>query len=731
MIHVDEEDPVGEIEPSFSHRDVTFKRGVDAEDFYELLSEVGRGKFGTVYHCKEKATGLELAAKFVAINRRDDRRNVEREVDVMRQLQHPRLIQLYDAFDSGKMMCVILELITGGELFERVIDDDFVLTEKSCTVFMRQICEGIEFVHQQNILHLDMKPENILCLTKSGNRIKIIDFGLARKFDPSKKLQVLFGTPEFVAPEVVNFDQIGFGTDMWSIGVICYVLLSGLSPFMGETDVETMANVTVAKYDFDDEAFNEISEDAKDFIKKLLVKDKQGRMTAQQCVAHPWLHRRPPSIQDKKKEVPEPDIILETLKPPPEKLDVTKDNLRMFVERWNEHPNSPYVFDVSAHVITPCMSRNNCNGLDTGSEHSIGGCSPSPCASLSSLTDSIFGTENHALAPGDRYSQNEYDDNNKVFASLHGLERRASDSSCFVNKKADICLRVNLAEEIKKLSDRLYMLSTINTDLVNNNVESYKTDTTTSTETTNNVEKSLNGLNSKISSNVIYNNCTKKTVSSTKNFTTPKEKYSSITKNDKNPNAEIIKNGVNRAKSFNVAHLNKFEAQTLDGRKISADETDSEQFSNLPWARRKFKVSNFSRDVPLSPERKKSVFNLEFNKRREKMDNFANSNGATCSDNISKTKHFYKKTDENGDVKSNANNTKDLLLHLLDQWGDSQTPTNDLHSGRHKSVSMEWSEGESIASKSMNTLNTFFKRQSSSGITVKKKLETFTSNGIK
>lgn len=127
-----------------------------------------------------------------------------------------------------------------------MIDDDFVLTERSCAVFMRQICEGIEFMHGQKILHLDLKvcrmdyrrklinsrllrirllqPENILCLTKEGNRIKIIDFGLAREYDANKKLQVLFGTPEFVAPEVVNFDQIGFGTDVWSIGVICYVL---------------------------------------------------------------------------------------------------------------------------------------------------------------------------------------------------------------------------------------------------------------------------------------------------------------------------------------------------------------------------------------------------------------------------------------------------------------------------------------------------------------------------
>ena len=112
--------------------------------------------------------------------------------------------------------------IHGGELFERVIDDEFTLTERSCTVFVKQICEGVAFIHSQNILHLDLKPENILCLTKTGNRIKIIDFGLARYYNP--KLKVLFGSCEFAAPEVVNFDAIGFYTDMWSVGVICYVL---------------------------------------------------------------------------------------------------------------------------------------------------------------------------------------------------------------------------------------------------------------------------------------------------------------------------------------------------------------------------------------------------------------------------------------------------------------------------------------------------------------------------
>lgn len=194
--------------------------------------------------------------------------------------------------------------IQGGELFERVIEEDYTLTEKACTVFIRQICEGVDFLHSRDILHLDLKPENVLCLSREGNRIKLIDFGMARRYDPTKKLQILFGTAEFVgkyfhvdsqclvatfqsngtfskkkyvtsflAPEIVNFDAISYFTDMWAVGVICYVLLSGLSPFMGDTDIDTMTNVTLGKYNFDDDAFKMVSESAKDFIRQLLQKD--------------------------------------------------------------------------------------------------------------------------------------------------------------------------------------------------------------------------------------------------------------------------------------------------------------------------------------------------------------------------------------------------------------------------------------------------------------------------
>jgi len=201
-----------------------------------------------------------------------------------------------------------------------VICDDFILTERSCSIFMRQICEGVEYMHSQNIIHLDMKPENILCVTRTGNQVKLIDFGLARRYNPKEKLQVLFGTPEFVAPEVVNFNKVDHKTDMWSVGVICYVLLSGLSPFMGDSDLETMANVTRAIYDYDDESFDPISDEAKAFIDKLLLKDPEKRMSATECLQHTWLKR------DRKKSM----------------VSLDKSKLRKFVirRRWQKAVNA-------------------------------------------------------------------------------------------------------------------------------------------------------------------------------------------------------------------------------------------------------------------------------------------------------------------------------------------------------------------------------------------------------
>jgi myosin-light-chain kinase len=316
-IVVDEEEPEVDVdETPFDARTVTIRRDKRLADEFEIVDFLGRGRFGEVKRCRELTTGREFAAKFIVTPKPKDRDDVLHEVNIMRKLQNcRRLVQLYDVFETKKDMCLVLEIIYGGELFDRAVSDDFVLIEKACVCFVRQICEGIAFMHSKNIVHLDMKPENILCLSRNGNRIKIIDFGLAREYDPTVETRVMYGTPEFMAPEVVQFDPIDFATDMWSVGVICYVLLSGLSPFMGDSDSETMSNVSKGRFEFHSPEFDEISSEAKDLIANLLQADKRNRLTASECLNHQWLR---------------PKYAAQS---PSTSLKLSKEHLRRFVYR--------------------------------------------------------------------------------------------------------------------------------------------------------------------------------------------------------------------------------------------------------------------------------------------------------------------------------------------------------------------------------------------------------------
>ncbi|NXN88753.1 MYLK2 kinase, partial [Bombycilla garrulus] len=275
----------------FAHRTVTL-RSANVSSQFSLNSKniLGGGKFGEVHTCTEKETGLKLAAKVIRKQGAKDKEMVLLEIDVMNQLNHHNLIQLYDAIETPREIILFMEFVEGGELFERIIDDDYHLTEVDCMVFVRQICEGIRFMHHMGVLHLDLKPENILCVAATGHMVKIIDFGLARRYNPNEKLKVNFGTPEFLSPEVVNYEQVSYTTDMWSMGVITYMLLSGLSPFLGDDDTETLNNVLAANWYFDEETFESVSNEAKDFVSNLIIKDKSARMSADQCLQHPWLN---------------------------------------------------------------------------------------------------------------------------------------------------------------------------------------------------------------------------------------------------------------------------------------------------------------------------------------------------------------------------------------------------------------------------------------------------------
>ena len=276
-------------EAPFEHRIVNVEDGSIFKSKYEIYEELGRGRFGVVFKVKDKINGEILAAKFVRCRKSEEKQKCKDEIAIMNVLDSSKLLQLAAAYENPREIIMAMEYIGGGELFEKVVADDFTLTERDCVLFMRQICEAVGYMHEKYIVHLDLKPENILCKSKDSHLIKIIDFGLTKKLKPGEDVRILFGTPEFVSPEVISYEPVSTTSDMWSVGVICYVLLSGLSPFMGDSDVETFANISGINYDFDDEAFDSISDEAKDFISKLLVKFQNKRLTAAQCLMHPWL----------------------------------------------------------------------------------------------------------------------------------------------------------------------------------------------------------------------------------------------------------------------------------------------------------------------------------------------------------------------------------------------------------------------------------------------------------
>ncbi|XP_060642170.1 death-associated protein kinase 3 [Anolis sagrei] len=271
-------------------------RQENVEVHYDMEEELGSGQFAIVRKCREKATGREYAAKFIKKRRLSSsrrgvsREEIEREVDILREIQHSNIITLHDVFEDKTDVVLILELVSGGELFDFLAEKES-LSEEEATQFLKQILDGVCYLHSKRIAHFDLKPENIMLLDKNvpSPRIKLIDFGIAHKIEAGTEFKNIFGTPEFVAPEIVNYEPLGLEADMWSIGVITYILLSGASPFLGETKQETLTNISAVNYDFDEEYFSSTSELAKDFIRRLLVKDPKKRMTIEQSLEHPWI----------------------------------------------------------------------------------------------------------------------------------------------------------------------------------------------------------------------------------------------------------------------------------------------------------------------------------------------------------------------------------------------------------------------------------------------------------
>jgi len=263
------------------------------EEKYDLGKVIGRGAFSVVKEGIRKEDKKKYAIKCIAKKVIDKKELslLEREIDIMKKLQHPNIIQLIEVIDTPETLYLVIEYAGGGELFDAIVNKgSYSETEAAKIVF--QILQAIQYVHNHGIAHRDLKPENLLLSTEEKEDcIKIADFGLSKDFG-QEQLQTSCGTPDYVAPEVLLGEPYDMSVDIWSIGVICYVLLCGFPPFYGESQKDLFENIMSGTFDFPSPEWDEVSEAAKEFIKKILVVSPEKRYTAAQCLNDPWLKPR-------------------------------------------------------------------------------------------------------------------------------------------------------------------------------------------------------------------------------------------------------------------------------------------------------------------------------------------------------------------------------------------------------------------------------------------------------
>ncbi|XP_075237683.1 uncharacterized protein LOC142333940 [Lycorma delicatula] len=262
-------------------------------DYYEVEDEpFARGKYATVRRCRHRVTGRQFAAKFLRKRRRsaDLRDEIIHEIAVLEACKHSsRIVKLHEVFETTQDMILLLELACGGEL-QMLLDKDEVPTERQVVRLMKQILDGLIDLHKINVAHLDIKPQNLVLTGEFPDcDVKLCDFGISRYLNQGVDVREILGTPDYVAPEVLNYEPISLATDMWSVGVLLYVLLTGCSPFGGDSKQETFCNIAQCRLDFPDDLFEDISEEAKDLMKKLMLKNPSKRLTAQECLQHRWL----------------------------------------------------------------------------------------------------------------------------------------------------------------------------------------------------------------------------------------------------------------------------------------------------------------------------------------------------------------------------------------------------------------------------------------------------------
>ncbi|KAG2567985.1 hypothetical protein PVAP13_7NG283100 [Panicum virgatum] len=269
---------------------------VDVRTLFHLERKLGSGQFGTTYLCTERATGLKYACKSVSkrkLVRRADVEDMRREITILQHLSgQPNVAEFKGAFEDADAVHLVMELCTGGELFDRITAKGSY-SERQAAAVCRDVLTVVHVCHFMGVMHRDLKPENFLLASPADDApLKAIDFGLSVFIEEGKVYKDIVGSAYYVAPEVLRRNY-GKEIDVWSAGVILYILLCGSPPFWAETEKGIFDAILVGQLDLSSTPWPSISESAKDLIWKMLNRDPQKRITAAQALQHPWLKDAP------------------------------------------------------------------------------------------------------------------------------------------------------------------------------------------------------------------------------------------------------------------------------------------------------------------------------------------------------------------------------------------------------------------------------------------------------
>ncbi|OEH74097.1 CAM CDPK domain-containing protein [Cyclospora cayetanensis] len=249
---------------------------------------LGSGTYGSVSRAVRRSTGMQRAVKTISKSQVKSIERFRREIDIMKSLDHPNVVKLFETFEDHRNIYLVMELCEGGELFDRIIAEGH-FTEKRAALLMRQVFSAVNYLHSNHIMHRDLKPENFLFLSSARDSpLKIIDFGLSCRFKPGEFVSTKAGTPYYVAPQVLE-GRYDFRCDAWSLGVILYILLCGFPPFYGDTDAEVLAQVKAGSYSFAGPEWRRVSDEGKDLIRKLLKINPDERLQVDDALHHPWI----------------------------------------------------------------------------------------------------------------------------------------------------------------------------------------------------------------------------------------------------------------------------------------------------------------------------------------------------------------------------------------------------------------------------------------------------------